>query len=386
MNLPMKLDPIAANPIRIAVYLADQNPHRDRSLGITSMTRSLLDSLSHRKEISVSLVASRSSFGAEGRHESTHRVPFRTDGAIGRLLCDTMHPLVIRPKADLWYYPKGYLSLMMRPSIPVVGTMHDAIIQHYADHYPDTRSRRAFGYWLQVMKRSLRRLDLVMTVSEHSKRQLEQFCERYKIKAPPIDVTYEGSSWENYRNQSWTKSNEVVHLASGHQHKRTNHLLMMWKELQQQGRDLPAMRLIGRLDNTGNQLLQELRHVELTPPLDDASLVETIGRARALIIPSEIEGFGLPALEAYYVGTPVCYVAETSVAEVVTDQGRFGAFELADSSSLYHALQASLGSSSETIQTISDALYQRFSNQRCADRVITSFAKLLGLPETSNHA
>ena len=38
MNLPMKLDPIAANPIRIAVYLADQNPLRDRSLGITSMT------------------------------------------------------------------------------------------------------------------------------------------------------------------------------------------------------------------------------------------------------------------------------------------------------------------------------------------------------------
>jgi glycosyltransferase involved in cell wall biosynthesis len=379
MNAPLRVIPSATKPIRVAVYLADQNPHRDRSLGITSMTRSLLDSLSPRKEIEVSLVASRSSFGASGRSERLHRIPFRTDRAIGRLICDTMHPLVVRPDADLWYYPKGYLSLVMRPSIPVVGTMHDAIIQHYADHYPETRSRRAFGYWLQVMKRSLRRLDLVMTVSEHSKRQLEEFCDRYKIQAPPIEVTYEGSSWENYRDRTWAKGNEVVHLASGHQHKRTNHLLRMWQELQQQKIDLPPMRLVGRLDEEGVRLLEGLKFVEISAPLDDAALVETVGKARALIVPSEIEGFGLPALEAYYVGTPVCYVSGTSVAEVVTDQGRFGAFELADSKSLLTALRASLSASSTSVRDISDTLYDLFSNERCADRVIASFATLLGL-------
>lgn len=382
MNAPVRAIPSATKPIRVAVYVADQNPHRDRSLGITSMTRSLLDCLGHRKEIQVSLVASRSSFGASGRSELLHRIPFRTDRAIGRLICDTMHPLVIRPEADLWYYPKGYLSLVMRPSIPVVGTMHDAIIQHYADHYPETRSRRAFGYWLQVMKRSLSRMDLVMTVSEHSKRQLEDFCDRHKIQAPPIQVTYEGSSWEHHRELSWTKGNEVVHLASGHQHKRTNHLLSMWKDLQQQKLDLPPLRLIGRLDDAGKQLLADLKFVELTGPLEEAALVETIGKARALIIPSEIEGFGLPALEAYYVGTPVCYVAGTSVAEVVTDQGSFGAFDLADSRSLFNALHSSLSASSGSVREISDTLFDLYSNERCADRVIASFAKLIGSSES----
>jgi glycosyltransferase involved in cell wall biosynthesis len=369
--------PVMTKPIRVAVYLADQNPQRDRSWGITSMTRSLLDSLNQRNEVEVSLVASRSSFGSSGRSERLLQIPFRTDGEFGRLVCDTLHPLVIRPDADLWYYPKGYLSLLMRPKVPVVGTMHDAIIQYYADHYPDTRSRRAFGYWLRVMKRSLSRMDLVMTVSNHAKSQLESFCDRYKIKTPPMDVTYEGSAWEVHRNRRWTKQNHVVHLASGHPHKRTNHLLLLWKELQQQKLDLPPLTLIGRLDEEGTRLLSQLKFIELIGHLDDAVLVDKVGQARALILPSEVEGFGLPALESYYVGTPVCYVAGTSVAEVVTEKGSFGAFELSDSKSLYNALNLALAQSDASILDVSNDLYELFSNQRCTDRVIQSFKKLV---------
>jgi glycosyltransferase involved in cell wall biosynthesis len=369
---------IATKPIRVAVYLADQNPRRDRSWGITSMTRSLLDGLSHRQEVDVSLVTSRSSFGSSGRNEQSHQIPFRTDGGVGRLICDTLHPLMIRPDADLWYYPKGYLSLLTRPSVPVVGTMHDAIVQFYADHYPETRSRRAFLYWMTVTKRSLSRMDLVMTVSNHAKSQLETFCDRYKIKVPSIDVTYEGSAWEVHRNRQWVKQDHVIHLASSHPHKRTNHLLLQWKELQQQKLDLPPLTLIGRLDEKGNQLLSELKYVKLIANLDDDALVEQVGQARALILPSEIEGFGLPALEAYYVGTPVCYVAGTSVAEVVTEKGEFGAFDLADSRSLYNALNLALAQSNTSLVEMSAKLHELYSSERCTDRVIHSFKKLVG--------
>ncbi len=54
---------VAAAPIRVAVYTADQNPHRDRSLGITSMTGSLLDAMYERDDVQVTLVTSRSSYG-----------------------------------------------------------------------------------------------------------------------------------------------------------------------------------------------------------------------------------------------------------------------------------------------------------------------------------
>ncbi len=365
-------------PIRVAVYLADQNPHRDRSLGITSMTRSLLDELNKREELQLTLISSKSSFGSVGRTEPTRRLPFRTDHAIGRIISDMLHPILARPASDLWYYPKGYLSLYSRPSVPVVGTMHDAILQHYADHYPTTRSPRAFQYWIGVMKNSLQRFDSVMTVSQNAKSQLEQFCDRHKIKRPAIHVTYESSSWEVHRGRRWPKREEVVHLASSAPHKKTNQLLNMWSQLQSEGRELPRLKLIGSLDDYGTQRMSELKFVSITPPLDEESLVEAVGSARALLLPSEIEGFGLPALEAYYVGTPVCFVTGTSVSEVVTESGGFGAFELADSKSLYHSIDAALGQNRDQVDSISKSLFGIFSNQLYADRVIETFSSVLG--------
>ena len=363
--------------IRLAVYLADQNPHRDRSLGITSMTRSLLGELGRRREIDLTLITSRSSFGASGRSETLIRLPFRSDRGLGRIICDTMHPFLVRPKCDLWYYPKGYLSLFARPSVPVIGTMHDAIIQHCADKYPQTRSPRAFRYWIHVTKNSLKRLNTVMTVSQHAKSQLLQFCERYQISPPPIHVTYESSSWEIHRGRQWTKRDEVVHLASSTPHKMTNRLLSIWQQLQREGRSLPSLRLIGSIDDFGKQTLENLKHASIVPPLDDESLVEAVGSARALLLPSEIEGFGLPALEAYYVGTPVCYVAGTSVEEVVTEAGQFGSFNLSDPTSLYLALQTALVQNTNRIESISQSLFARFSNEQYADRVIESFYAVL---------
>ncbi len=370
--------PCQGRPIRVAVYLADQNPHRDRSLGITSMTRSLLDELGQRDNVQLTILTSSSSFGSTGRQELKCRLPFRTDRPFGRLVCDSMHPLFLRPQCDLWYYPKGYLSLLSRPSVPVVGTMHDAIIQHYADHYPQSRSARQFRYWIRVMKNSLVRLDSVMTVSENAKGQLEEFCIRQGIKPPPIHVTYESSSWEKYLGQKAAKGRAVVHLASTSPHKQTNRMLEIWRELGRLRYDLPPLRLIGRLDEHGKQLMGELKHVELSPPLDEAELVNTVQSSLALLLPSEIEGFGLPALEAYYVGTPVCYVAGTSVEEVVTKAGNFGAFELSDPASLYRALLAALNQTPDQVSSIGNLLYSRFSNARFADRVIETFSNVLG--------
>ena len=374
---PSNTDDVRVAPVQVAVYLADQNPHRDRSLGITSMTRALLDELGRREQVKLTLVTSKSSFGSSGRSEASIRLPFKSDSGLGRIICDTMHPLLARPTCDIWYYPKGYLSLFARPSVPVIGTMHDAIIQYYADKYPQTRSPLAFRYWIRVTKNSLKRLNTVMTVSQHAKSQLLQFCDRYQISPPPIHVTYESSSWEVLRGRQWKKRDEVVHLASSTPHKMTHRLLSIWQKLQRDGRSLPPLRLIGRIDDECKQTMNSLKHVSIVPPLDEESLVEAVGSARALLLPSEIEGFGLPALEAYYVGTPVCYVAGTSVEEVVTEAGQFGSFNLEDPTSLYLALQSALEQSTSRIESISESLFTRFSNEQYADRVIESFYRVL---------
>lgn len=55
--------------------------------------------------------------------------------------------------------------------------------------------------------------------------------------------------------------------------------------------------------------------------LDDATLAEVLGRARALVYTSAYEGQGLPPLEAIRLGTPVIAMRNTSIPEVVGDAG-----------------------------------------------------------------
>ncbi|QDT02541.1 D-inositol-3-phosphate glycosyltransferase [Rubripirellula lacrimiformis] len=361
------------SPLRVAVYLADQNPHRDRSLGITSMTRTLMDEFAGRDDLAMTQVISRSSYAHPEPSIQSRKIPFRTDQTLGRVMADAFHPWLARPEVDLWYYPKGYVSNWSTPHRPSIGTMHDTIVQHYADHYPETRSPRAFRYWIELTKRSLRQLSYVMTISDHAADQLRQFCQRHDITPPPIEVTYEGSSWESLRGHRNAKDDCVTHLASPAPHKGTNRLLTFWHTLQQRGHDLPRLELIGKLDNAGQQILASLRGVTQYPPKSMTELQAAVGRSTALLLPSEIEGFGLPALEAYYVGTPTCYVRGTSVGEVVGEQGRAGEFDLEDVDDFAAALAWALSVNSATVTSISDEMHSRFSNTIIANRVIDAF-------------
>lgn len=363
-------------PLRIAVYLADQNPHRDRSQGITSMTRTLMDDFSQRSDLHLTQIISRSSHRQNQPSIATHRLPVRTDRTIGRLLCDGFHPWMARPDVDLWYYPKGYVPRWAKPHRPAVGTMHDTIVQHYADHYPETRSPRAFEYWIELTRRSLRELSLVLTISQHAAGQLRDFCDRYGITPPPIEITYEGSDWESIRGQEFQKQDFVVHLASPAPHKGTNRLLAFWKSLQDRGRDLPPLRMIGNLDDEGERLASSLRGLVRDGPQSIAVLQQTVGSARALLLPSEIEGFGLPALEAYYVGTPTCYVRGTSVGEVVDQRGRAGEFELGDIDDFERALEWALSIDADTVTAIASAMHDRFANDVISQRVLDAFTLL----------
>ena len=81
-----------ADPLRVAVYLADQNPARDRSLGITEMTRSLMGRFAAREDLHLTQVISASSHNQTHPQISTSRFPFRTDRTWGRLAADLFHP------------------------------------------------------------------------------------------------------------------------------------------------------------------------------------------------------------------------------------------------------------------------------------------------------
>lgn len=377
---------VATEPpkIRITAYLADQNPGHDRSFGISRMSQVVLQALQAGGQVRISTISSWTSQQAPEGVEAARILPWGTRGKWVRLLTDHFHPLFGRKgaSADLYYFPKGYLPLLDRWCRPSVVTIHDTIIQHDNDHYPHWRNSWEYGYWAMMLKHTLRNANLILTVSESSKQQIHAFMDRHGIARKEITVTYEPCLYESLpQPRDDAKDNYVIHLASGEPHKRTAHLVRWWHEAESQGLSLPMLHLVGTVPPEVLPLLTSSRTIVKRPFLAETALQAAYRAARALILPSEIEGFGLPALEAYYLGTPVCFVQGTSVEEVLGVATRKGGFSLASAASLFDALDEVMTMSPAEIHHCGLQLREAYAASKVAAKIVAGFRQVAAVPD-----
>ncbi len=362
--------------ISLTAYLADQNPGHDRSFGISRMSQVVLEALQAGGRVEIETIASKTSQQAPAGVASARILPWGTRRKWMRFLTDHLHPLVLQRASlpDAYYFPKGYLPFLIGICSPSVVTIHDTIIQYDADHYPRWRKRREYAYWSLMLKHTLRQADRILTVSESSKRQIQKFMERHRIPRNGITVTYEPCLYERIPQPAAPpKENSVIHLASCEPHKRTAHLIRWWHEAESQGRNLPMLHLIGTVPPEVESLLASSHSIVKSPFLEEAALQAAYRSARALVLPSEIEGFGLPALEAYYLGTPVCFVRGTSVEEILGVATAKGGFSLESASSLWRALDEVMAMPAEEVRECGLKLRDTYAAEKVAARMLAVF-------------
>jgi glycosyltransferase involved in cell wall biosynthesis len=363
--------------LRIAAYLADQNQGDGRSLGISRMSLLVLEALARRGEVSMEVLASKTSEQGPRNRASIEVWPWGTRSRVMRVLTDNLHPLLPSrmPRPDLYYYPKGFLPRFGGGRTPTVVTVHDAIIQHYAENYPASRHPLDYSYWTESLKFSLQRASAVFTVSETAKGQIERFMRLHGLGPRDIRVTYEPCAYEATEQPlDPPKGGYALHLCSTEPHKMTAPLVEWWLGSAQQ---MP-LHLVGAISKDIAALIAGRSQVIKFPFLSDAQLEEQIRAANVLVLPSEIEGFGLPGIEAYYLGTPVCHVEETSVAEILEHATRKGRFSLDAWESLQHALDECLAMSSGEIHAVGLALRRRYATEAVVDSMLQGFREVVG--------
>jgi glycosyltransferase involved in cell wall biosynthesis len=180
-------------------------------------------------------------------------------------------------------------------------------------------------------------------------------------------VTYEASDYEDVDIRRGDKKDFVIHFASASPHKNTRRLMEMWSLIYPSKSNWPQLKLIGSMVAAREFLgCPGVTHI---PFVESRELSVLMQEARAILFPSEIEGFGLPALEGYYHGTPVCYIRGTSVDEILLPFTAKGGFVLDDPESFKQALDDVLGMPVEDVLKVRDGLKAKFSRDNFVEAV-----------------
>lgn len=215
-----------------------------------------------------------------------------------------------RASAPDLYYSPGYLAALDR-GVPQLLTVHDLI--HLDDPAQASLAKRT--YYERVLRPAVRRCGAVLTVSECSRRRvaewsglpLEQVVNAGNGLGAPFAGTRPAGGPRGY----------VAHVGNLRPHKNLDTVLRVARALGPRVPvrcvvdDAPAARR--RADELGAG-----SSVSLLSGLDDGELLEFYAGATVLVMPSTIEGFGLPALEAMAGGVPVVHSCE-ALREVVGD-------------------------------------------------------------------
>lgn len=227
---------------------------------------------------------------------------------------------------DLFHVPHFNVPVFYNGRIIV--TIHDLIHQHIDTKHASTHNLlmyklKRIGY-KKVFGTAVKKSSHIITVSEFVKKQLE---DEWKVNSEKISVTYEAVD-ENFGK---SESKDVLkkysinppyifYIGNAHPHKNLTGLIETFLELRKKNQYLQLV-LSGDDEFFWPRFRKKYTHPNIiyTGKVSDEQLTSLLKNAQVFVTASLEEGFGLPLLEAFFLGCPVASSNMGSLPEVGGD-------------------------------------------------------------------
>jgi len=234
-----------------------------------------------------------------------------------------------KEKLDLVHFP--YFSVPVFYTKPFVVTIHDLILHHFPTGQASTLpfplyKLKLLGYKF-VIAQAAARAQKIITVSFATKQEI---IKKLHVDQSKIVVTYEGidDKIKNSKSQTPNKSQNTQHkilntkfflyVGNAYPHKNLERLVEAFalfcypefisgshrNKIPKQVRNDTGLVLVGKEDYFYKRLKEKIQKMGLEESIvfygnaTDEELVGLYKNALALVMPSVMEGFGLPVLEA----------------------------------------------------------------------------------------
>ncbi len=175
---------------------------------------------------------------------------------------------------------------------------------------------------------TLRHASRILVNSHYTAQELIAFAAREGVEPPPIDAIHLGLEPTFLtRPAPATPRPYFVHIGTIEARKNLAFLLTIWRRLyERMGDAAPQLVLVGRYGWENEAVLDHLERspalrglVHQAADLPDSALATLMASARALVAPSSVEGFDLPAVEASALGLPLIASDIPAHRELVPD-------------------------------------------------------------------
>jgi glycosyltransferase involved in cell wall biosynthesis len=243
-------------------------------------------------------------------------------------------------RLDVFFSPAVYSYFPLPPGLRAVVTIHDAIPEKFPDlTLPSWRARL---FWKLKVRLAIMQARRILTVSDYAANDLVRIL---GIPRDRIAVATEAASATFYPAAGESLTPALAHLVGDRRwftyvggfnpHKNVPVLIRAHAAVSRElGNVAPILLLVGTRNRDEffsevPTILSEIERqgtgslVKWTGFLEDDILRSIHSRSVGLILPSDTEGFGLPAVEAAACGSPIIATRESPLPELLAGGGFF---------------------------------------------------------------